>query len=338
MATIRDVAQRAGVAVSTVSRFLNKNINLPEKTEQKIIRAIDELNFSPNKVARSLVSKKSEILVVVVPDISSPFFSHVVKDIEKSAHKDGFNVILCDTDNNLDKEREQINSLRNSFIAGYILVGAIDDVNDPCGDILKNMQEKGEPVVLIDRHNSDNTFPQVIHDKYLATLMATEHLIRLGHRQIGFITGDLRVYSALNALKGFKAAMANISKNESDMIVVEGGFDLDKGIRSTEMLLQKHPQVTGLVVFSELALIGAYNKLMEMGISIPQDISLIGIGETDLAKIVQPPLTTVGFDFAKTGELAYRQLKNLIVGKSMDERNITLKPEIFIRSSTRFLD
>ena len=217
--TIKDVAKLAGVHPSTVSRVINNDSRISEKTKEKILLIINKMGYTPNAIARGLKTKRTYTLGMLIPDITNPFFAEVARGVEDAANKNNFNVILCNTDDKLKKERTYLEILRGKRVDGLILGTA----HTKDKSILE-LEKKKFPYILVSRNIEKLNKNCIIVDDIEGGIMATEYLIKLGHRRIAHITGPLKTRSALNRLKGYKLALKKYKIKYQEELVEEGDF------------------------------------------------------------------------------------------------------------------
>lgn len=286
--TIKDVAREAGVNVSTVSRALSGGYGVHEATREKVIRVAARLSYRPNSMAKGLVTGQSSTIGLLISDIRNPFFAELARGAEDAAQKAGFQVFLCNSDLDPNKQMRYFQALRARRVDGIIMnsilnLGAAEQ---------QELAEAEIPVVLLNRPESQTCFSTVSVDNFQGGYLAGQHLCALGHRFIGHITGPRSHGNLSQRWKGFlKACEAHEGQIEPTILYGEQSFD--GGSDLTKKLFDRHPSVTAIFAGNDIMAFGALCALTEMGLKVPDDVSLIGFDDLELARIVTPPLTTI---------------------------------------------
>ena len=335
MYTIRDVAKKAGVSVMTVSRVINGKRNVKESTRKKVLKAIEELGYVPNSIARSLTIKKTATIGLVISDITNPFFTTVARGVEDTAISNHFTVILCNTDEDPEKELMYVEVLARHKVDGIIFTSASGKKSP-----LKSLFIRNIPLVLIDRTiEGINDIDIVRGDSVYGAYILTKHLIDLGHKRIGIILGNRNISTALDRAEGYKKALkdSNIPIDESLIKINENSkFSKEDGYRLTKELLNMENPPTAIFGGNNLMAIGAILAIREMGLKIPDDISLVSFDDIESLSEVYPFLTVVKQPAYTMGviatELLIRRIENK--DKIKEKREVILKPELIIRNST----
>lgn len=328
--TIKDIAEEAGVSVSTVSRVLNNKPDVNDKTKEKVQRVINKLNYNPNGIARGLVLKKTNTIGLIIPSITNPFFPTIAKGVEDEARKLGYSVVFCNTDNEVKHEKEIINLMKTKKVDGIIASFCINDVNE-----LNKLITDHFAVVQVDREISGLETPVVIIDNVLSGYLATTHLIKLGHRKIAHITGQPEVKNTKDRLAGYKKALREngISFNE-DWVLFGDPQKEKSGYKQMNYLLKEEDRPTGVFITNDIMAIRAYKAIFDHGLTIPGDISIIGHDDIEMASIIRPSLTTIRQPKYKLGQMAARVIIDQINGGNNSGQDVLLKPELVIREST----
>ncbi len=335
MVTIKDVAKKAGVSVMTVSRVINGKKNVREDTREKVLKAIEELGYIPNSIARSLTLKKTATIGLVISDITNPFFTTIVRGVEDTAISKHFTVILCNTDENPEKESMYVEVLARNKVDGVIFTSA-SGKKAP----LKSLFIRNIPLVLIDRTIEGLEDVDIVRgDSISGAYMLTKHLIDLGHRRIGIIVGSKAISTAVDRVEGYKRALkdSNIPIDESLIRINEKSkFSKEDGYRLTKELRNMENSPTAIFGGNNLMAIGAILAIRELGLSIPDDISLVSFDDIESLSEVYPFLTVVKQPAYTMGVLATELLIRRIENKDKikEKREILLKPELIIRRST----
>ncbi|MHB1443495.1 MAG: LacI family DNA-binding transcriptional regulator [Candidatus Humimicrobiaceae bacterium] len=325
--TMKDVAKRAGVSMMTVSRVVNKNSSISEKIRKNVLNAIKELNYKPNKLARSLVTKKSEFITVVVPDISNPFFSEMVKGIEEIARTKGYNILLGGTDGRKEIENEYINSAVNRMSDGIILIAPrIED---------KMIYELNDylPLVVIDRPLDRSDVLQISIDDFKGAILAMEYLIDLNHKNIGFLSGTTDILAGLQREQGYINALEKQKKPIDFKLILNGDWSFKSGRNAFKNFYNNDPRPTAIFAANDLMAFGLIQGAKEMNVKIPEDLSVVGFDDIAMSALINPSLTTVKQPISEMGRKAVELLLNKL--RKGPYINIHLECKLIIRESTR---
>jgi LacI family transcriptional regulator, repressor for deo operon, udp, cdd, tsx, nupC, and nupG len=327
MATIQDVARRAGVSVATVSRVLNNRDIVSNATASNVEQAIKELNYEPSVLGRNLRTSKSRLLLVLIPSIANPFYAEIIKGIEDIVLDQGYNILLCETDSNPEREEIYINLVRNRMADGIIsLDPAVDKVR------LKELAKK-YPIVQCSEYDKDGTVSYVSIDSELAAYQVVRYLVQIGHTKIGLINSDNKYLYARDRYKGYVKALEenNIPINNNWIYNVETvGFV--KGQLAMRSLLNQSDRPTAIFADSDVLAIGALKEIHSIGLRVPQDIALVGFDNICLSNMMHPTLTTISQPMYKLGSASASMIIDKIKGKEVE--NIILDHELIIREST----
>ena len=327
-ASIYDVARESKVSVFTVSAVVNQKSHVGKKLRDRVEAAIRKLNYRPNLIARSLAKQRTLTIGMIVPDIANPFFPMVVRGAEDAARKHGYNLLLCNSDDNLEQEEKQIELLLSKRVDGILLTKAAGDFRPALRQMIK---EVDIPFVLVMRTYSKLTKDAVVSDDYQGAHDAVCHLARAGCRRIGLVSGPLRVSNALARWRGFRDALESQGLTFEKELVVEGDYRIDSGFRAGNALLSHRPD--GVYVANHLMTIGLLRAAEEMGLSCPKDFRLVSFDDYPWLGVFHPKLTTVELPKHQVGSEAAELLIQRITGNS--ERAIVrkLQPELRIRES-----
>lgn len=328
--TIRDVAELAGVHPSTVSRVINDDSRISEKTKNKVLSIIKKLGYTPNAIARGLKTKRTYTLGMLIPDITNPFFAEIARGVEDAANANGFNIILCNTDDKLKKERIYLEILKGKRVDGLILGTA--HIKDKS---ILELEKKKFPYILVSRNIEKLNKNCIIVDDVAGGIMVTEYLIKLGHRRIAHITGPLKTRSALNRLKGYKLTLKKCEIEYRDELVGEGDFRIKGGYQVMKRFLKLAEPPTAIFAANDLLALGAMQAIQKKKYHIPEDFCIIGFDDIRLASFVYPPLTTIRQPMLEMGALAVKMLLKIIEEGEFNQRKIVLKPKLIIRESCR---
>lgn len=331
--TLNDVAERAGVSASTVSRVLNKKATkhrISTETEALILQVAEELNYKANHLARGLRLSKTHTLGLIAPDISNPFFAYVIKRVQTIAHGLGYSLIVCNSNESLEMEVEQVSLLYRKRVDGLIAL--------PVGQRYDHFEEwiaRGVPLVLLDRSFDVLDVDSVVVDNYRGAYDATEHLVQYGHERIALVQGLPGTYTSTARLHGYRDALSAYGIAIDDRLVVGGDFRQEKGYIETKLLLNLDPPPTAIFATGDLITLGALQAIYEEGLSIPDDVSLVSFDDFDFAPYLRCPLTAVQQPKETMGEMAVKLLVERLANGEMvrERRRIVLKPRLVMRQS-----
>ena len=327
--TSHDVAKKAGVSVATVSRVLNGSPLVTESARRKVMRAVKELNYQPNRAAQRLRAGNSHVIGLIISDIQNPFFTSVVRGIEDVAYQHGYSLILCNSDEDPEKEKLYVNVMRSEEVAGVILASASEE-NPQVDDLI----EFNIPVVALDRQIDDRQIDSVLAKNIDGARAAVKHLIELGHHCIGYIGLPLTRTPGKERYEGYQRALSEHTLSVSQDFVRIADAKQHGGYLNTLDLLTQQPCVTALFVANNLMTLGALDAIRERGLKIPDDISIIGFDDMPWANLLQPPLTAIA---QPTYELG-RRAAELLLGRLKDhEKPVThehLETRLIVRGST----
>ncbi|MBA4420296.1 MAG: LacI family transcriptional regulator [Anaerolinea sp.] len=331
MPTIREVARKAGVSSATVSHVANNTRFVSEDVRERVKTAMRELNYRPNALARSLRRGETHTLGLILPDSSNPFFAEVGHAIESEAFALGYSVILCNTDNDENKERIYTEVLENKQLDGIIFVGAGEN-RESISQIVKN----GLPLVVVDREMGNLELDTVTTENYQGGLLATQHLISLGHKVIGCITGPSNITPSADRVTGYRAALQQAGIPIEESLIARGDFHASSGYSAALQLLAHDPRPTAIFVCNDIMAIGALRAAAQLSLSVPENVAIVGFDDIELASYTTPPLTTVAQPKQEIGQLAVKLIFERMGNPSLPPRRIILSTQLVIReSSTR---
>src|SRR6266853_3743722 len=330
-ASIYDVARESGVSVFTVSAVVNKKSHVGKKLLERVEEAIRKLNYRPNLLARSLAKQKTQTIGMVVPDIANPFFPMVVRGAEDAAQKHGYNLLLCNNDDNIDKEESAVELLLSKRVDGILLTKAAEDFRPAMRQMIKEMNV---PFVLVMRTYPKLTKDAVITDDYQGAYDAVCHLARAGRRRIGLISGPLKISNAKERWRGFRDALEAKNLPYEPELMVEGDYRIESGFRGGHSLLSQRPDV--MYVANHLMTIGFLKSAEEMGLKCPEDFGLVSFDDYPWLGIFRPRLTTVELPKHQLGSEAAELLIKRISGDHSKPVLRKLQPELRIRESCGF--
>lgn len=325
---IHDVAKRANVSIATVSRVLNASDHkVSAKTAEKVRQAVEELDYRPNALARALQINRTMTVGVIIPDISNHYYAEIVRGIQDEADKEGYNIILQNTDRSQKRIVRSINLLREKVVDGVIFSGGIINGYEP----LSVLNEFRERVVVIGRH--DVNFPAVMVDNISGASQAVQHLINQGHTRIGFIGWANDSTTAADRLSGYKSALAQNRCRFDQDLVREGRLTPQSGFVEAQKLLSGDKAPTAIFAANDQMAFGVINAAMEFGLKVPDDLAVVGFDDIPLSSFFVPPLTTVGVPMFSLGTSSMRALINLISGKKFSRIKLH-KTKLIVRKSS----
>lgn len=335
MITLADVAKEANVSTATVSRYLNNPEKVKSKTAEQIQEVIDRLNYTPNVMARGLVTKKSKTIGIIIPDIDNLFFPAVLKGIQKASSDFGYHAIFVNTDNDITEEKKYIESLKKQQVDAFIFMGSRDI--DPAKS--KHIAKLSEqiPTVMINDYIMASNIYSVMTDEVEGAYIATKSLIKNGHKKIFHITVEPSFTTAVYKKEGYLMAMGEAGIAVSNDMVFNATSYANSGIHSMDQILESGNIPTAVFCGNDQIAIGAITSIFNHGLRVPEDISIIGFSDIPLSESVYPALTTVGQFPNKTGYIAVETAIKLIKGEELMQKRIVLRTEFLQRNSTKAL-
>jgi LacI family transcriptional regulator len=332
---IRDLAEVLGLSATTVSRVLNGkaiSYRISDKTQERVLKAAKDYSYTPSKIARGLKLSKTDTLGLIIPDISNPFFSDIASSIEREAYKKGYSLILCDSNEDQKMENELIELLRSHKVDGIIIA--------PIGTDYENIKQtfnSGMPLVVIDRSFPETNLPSITSDNYQGGYDAVNYMISMGHKKIFCIQGIPKSQPSLERVRGFKDALKNGNIHFDNNMIVGDDFSTDNGYRQTRILFSLDDPPTAIFALSNLIGLGVIKAVYEMGLKIPDNISLISFDEQPYSAFLGTPMTTVDQKKSEMGQLAVAVLLDYVKNKEYRKKavNMTLKTILIVRNSVR---
>jgi DNA-binding LacI/PurR family transcriptional regulator len=330
-ATIVDIARKLGVSAMTVSRALSGSTEVSEETRQRVIACASELRYRPHRWARSLVTRTSSIVGIVVPDIAHSYFAEITRGVEEVLEPAGYDLLLCHSSLDPRKETSEIETLVGSRVAGLIVAS---EQPERAPGVFTELRESGTPFVLVDRYFPGHDFPSVRVDDVAVGRLATAHLIGLGHRQIAHIRGSRLSPGALRC-RGYQSSLRDHGLSAAKEHIVNGTFDIESGRVAMKALLAALTRPTAVFAANDPMAIGAIYACQESGVSVPGEISIVGAGNIEGAHHPFPFLTTVDWPRTDLGRTAARLLVSLISAPAPEKvASEILTPRLLNRQST----
>lgn len=299
MASIREVAKRAGVSPATVSRVINGTARVDEEKRERVEKAIEETGFRPNELARALYRKSSKIIGVIVPDIENPFFSELAKAIEKEAYEQEYRILLCNSDDQKEKELANLQMLAQLQADGVILM-------TNTGEKSQSYEAVSMPIVFVDRRLDEMGHTSVIEaDHYAGGKLAAEHLIACGCRKITCIRGPQELSSGKKRYEGYREVCRQYSMKER---FVDSTYKYEDGAKAAEEVLRRYPDTDGIIACNDMTAVSVYKVLQKRGYRVPDDIQIIGFDGVKFGRFLTPELTTVAQPIKEMGKCAVQMI------------------------------
>jgi LacI family transcriptional regulator len=327
---MRQIAERAGVSIGTVSHVINGTATVRPKLRERVIEAIRSMGYQPSALAQGLRKNRTNMLGMVIPDITNPFFPGVVRGVEDVAYKRSFRVILCNADNDPSKEESYVRELRSYHIAGLLIIPAAGA--DISGH-LRAYASASVPVVCIDRVPEGWKGDAVLVANAEGAYLATRHLIQVGHRRLAVIAGPLKLTNAAERLKGFTRALNEARIEIEPEYVQEARFDTASGYQAALRLLQMLPRPTAIFACNDLMAFGVLQAARELNLRCPEDLSIAGFDSLEFTKFTDPSLTSVYQPGYQLGATAARLLLQRVDGMRFAAKKVLLPTELKKRNS-----
>lgn len=329
MITIKDVAKKAGVSVATVSRVINNKGGASAETIAHVESVIRKMNYKPNKLAKSLSEGNSNLIALLVPTLSNPFFPELVREIEQVANENGYNIYLCNSDDNRSKVEYYLGSMIDHYVSGAIINSLHVDASD-----LAVLEQRGIRTITIDRANFEHPYSAITVDHISGARLAVTHLIRDEQcNNIVFISGPKNEKSAIDRLTGFTLAL-NEANHPVKTTICYGDFGIESGYENVKSLLQKGESFDSIFCANDAMAIGAMRACNEFGMQIPNEVKIVGYDNISLAPYIFPPLSSIDQCKYDIGKLAIEELINLIKDKNYKKKQYRLEPKLVIRKSS----
>ncbi len=336
-ATLKDVAEKAGVSKATVSYIVN-NVDKPisDETRTRVLKAMEELHYVPNIGAASLTNKSSRLIGVVIPQtepgsglmFQNGFYSELLSAIELQARKKGYRILISGTDLN----ESYLRLVMERSLDGVIAIGVYPDA------FYEQLKELDVPLVMVDSYSSNRLYPNIHIDDEMGGYMATSYLLKKGHRKIGFLSGfrheDGVVQKRFN---GYRRALEEWNIELDEKIIYEGCVNYETGVLTAERIVREKAEITALATTADPLAIGAIKGFMQNGVTVPEDYSVIGFDNQEIAGYIHPALTTIGQDIGKKGRMAMDLLATWMENGSTECEDIVLPFSMIERESVKEL-
>ena len=329
--SIVDIAKKAGVSITTVSRVLNgkaEEFRISEKSQLKIKETARKLNYVPNQFAASLKSGKSNTIALIIPSLSNPFFADIASEINAEVRNRGYITIIGDSDESVDIENEELLQMQSRNIEGLVIA--------PCSQNWKNIKklhDQGRPIVCIDRYFENLDIPYVSTDNYDGAFTATRHLIDNGHTRIACIQGLQESVPNKLRIKGYQDAM--VAAGLAEYSISGDEFSVENGYKETKLLLQSRNRPSAIFTLSNTIAMGCMKALKEENLSIPDDISIITFDDHPYLDYLATPLTCITQPTREICRIAIKYLFFMLTNKEIKNKQVLLKPELKYRKSVK---
>ncbi len=331
MTTMRDVAQRANVSLATVSHVINGTRYVSPELAERVHTAMAELAYQPNRIARSLRTRRSHSIALIISDITNPFFAHVVRGAEDAASARGFSVVVSNTDEDEKKEAKAVQVVIGSQHDGVVIASTGMAQNE-----FERLRKAKVPLVLLDRRLPSVKADHMLSNNEPAAFEATEYLIQNGHRRIGIILGRKGIATSEERLEGFRNALRKYDIPSNPAYEGRGHYRVDGGRQACTELLMQVPRPTAIFAVNNRMTIGVLQALVENNVRCPDDVSVVGFDDFDMLSLVNPPMTTVAQQPYELGRGAVEMLLNRIEGDThAPPREVRLSCELIVRGSVR---
>jgi len=327
-----DVARRARVSVATVSYVINDGPRpVSQATRARVLYAIEQLDYRPSEIARSLRLQRTRTIGLIVPDTANPFFAAVAKGVEDTGFAAGYSVLLGHSGYDVARELAYADVMRSKQVDGVIYIQATTDAAT-----IQRLLQIRIPTVAVDREVTGFEVDCVVADNFGGSKAATEHLVKLGHRRIACIVRSAALSNARERLRGYQAALAEAVLEPNPSYLMPGGPGYDDGRRAMEQLLRLDPPPTAVLAFPDIVAVGAIRAIANAGMGVPADISVIGFDDIPASGFMHPALTTVAMPMREMGQRAAEVLLARIEAVEPDRgaRRIVLPTALVVREST----
>lgn len=332
--TIKDIAKEAGVSITTVSLILNnKECRISDETRERVIEVAKKHNYRPNFSARALVTKKTNTIGLIIPDISNPFFSELAKGVEREAQKHHYSIIFCNSNQRGDKDVNNLSLLINKQVDALIISTSLrDSEEDYIKQFNRIIYQKNIPVVAVDRKIPQRNYNSVSLDHFEGGFIATKLLLELGHRNIGCITGPFDSANAKERYNGYLNALNMYDIQHNPHLVYHGDYQIESGFLGAKKLIEQG--VSAIFACNDMMACGVYRQAHLMGKTVGKDLSIIGFDDIPLCEILEQPLTTIHQPVIDMGKNACKLAIELISGPQEKIQNIKFLPTLVERSTT----
>ena len=330
MSNMKQIADLAGVSLGTVSHVLNDSARVREPLRKRVLEAVEALGYQPSQLARGLRRDKTNMLGMVIPDVTNPFFPAVVRGAEDVAFANGYRLVLCNTDNDHQKELAHLNELRTYLPSGLIVIpSSFSDLTVQA----ERYRRAGTAVVCIDRLPKRWNGDSVTVANEQGAYAATRHLIQIGHERLAAITGPLHLTNARQRLEGFRRALHESKLTVAPEYVHETTFDRAGGYSKGRLILKLLPRPTAIFAGNDMIALGVIQAIRELGLNCPEDVSVMGFDDLDFAELISPSLSSVSQSGYQLGATAAHILMDRLKGDDGSPKHFVLETQLKIRDS-----
>lgn len=328
--TIRDVAKIAGVSISTVSHVINKTRYVSPELRKKVNDIMKKLDYEPNLLASSLKTKKTGTIGLVISDSSNLFFAFMQTYIENIFTSQGFSLIVSNSHYDLEKEIEVLKMMRSKRVDGILIVPENIDSRQ-----MESIDRSGIPIVIIEREIQGAKLDSVLIDNRIGSFNATEYLIGLGHRRIGYLDRMVDKSHSIERKKGYLSALRKNNIEIREELIIRSGFSCEDGYKATKYLINLKESASAILTFGDFAALGSIKYIYDKGLSVPDDISIIGFTDMPICDYTRPSLTTIKYPVSEIAKASSNILLSRIKEPNgFHKKKIILKPKLIIREST----
>jgi LacI family transcriptional regulator len=330
--TIKDIARKAGVNHSTVSRVINDNPAISEKTRKKVIKVMDDLNYKPNLIARGLVRQRTNAMALITPDVN-PHVSPIIKGISDTCRRLNFGLMLFSTDYWLEESRSYMDVVNNWLVDGVFIYNVIYHKHLP--DNIKELQSEGIPFVFINKFVRGEEVNAVGVDNFDAVEQAVSHLANLGHKRIGFIGGGNMSVDGVERFEGFKHAIGKYDLEFDDRLFGLGNFGYGEAYEEMKRILcLSCEKPTAMVCANDMMAVAAINAIRDRGLKVPEDIAVVGYDDTDVSKFFNPAITTIRPSLEDIGGKAISLMQKIIENPGRAVEKVKINTKLVVRESS----
>ena len=317
--------KKAGVSVSTVSYVVNNKKKVKLQTKEKIFKAINELNYSPNLTARSLKTKRTNSIGVIVPDLSNMFFTEIIKGIEDTASKENYVIILCSTYENIEKEEKDLKTLLRKDIDGLIFIST--------GKVHIPQINKKVPIVLVDR-KLDSSYLSVMVNNKMGGFLATDHLLNKRDSEVFLFTGPLTINTYFERMNGYLEALRKHEYDYNEKLIINCDVSYNGGMEAYKKLISNITTIKSIFAANDLIALGIIKAVLQSGLKIPDNVMIVGFDDIPTSFIMNPSLTTIRQPTYLMGVKAAELILNQLNNKPIENKQIILEPELIVRDTT----
>ncbi len=330
--TIKDIAKITGLSIATVSMVINnKDDRISPETRQKVLDAIKDTGYVPNSIARSMITKSTKTIGLIIPDIANPFFPEIARGVEDKAKDEGFTTILCNSDNDISKEESYLDILQEKMVDGIIFTSS--SKRTKFSDSFKRVRV---PLITVDRDITNiSNYGKIIVDNKKASYEAVKYMISRGLHRIAHITGPFTSRTALDRYSGYKKALEEAEIELDESLVFEGFYTTSWGTEAMEKILDSSVDVDSIFCGNDMIAAGVIKTLHNKSYSIPGDYSVVGFDDVEIAQLLVPELTTVRQPKYEMGYKAAELLINMINSKNKSSKGYILDSQLVIRKSVK---